>query len=209
MEHKEISSAVVNRLPRYYRYLNELINKKIERISSNELSALMHMTASSIRQDLNNFGGFGQQGYGYNVRYLRDEIAKILGLENELNMIVVGVGRLGQALANFKGFETNNFNLIGFFDTKSEMIGREIEGVKVRDIKDIDDFVKNNKVDIVAITTPKSANDEVSEILRRNRIKAVWNFSDTELKVEDSVIVENVHLTDSLIRLSYKIKWSD
>lgn len=208
MEQREISSAVINRLPRYYRYLNELINKRIERISSNELSDLMHMTASSIRQDLNNFGGFGQQGYGYNVKYLRDEIAKILGLENQLNVIVIGVGRLGQALANFKGFEASNFNLIALFDSKSETIGQEIEGLLIRDIREIDDFIRSNKVDIVAITTPKSANEEVSDILRRNKVKAVWNFSNTELKLDEDVIVENVHLTDSLICLSYKIKWN-
>lgn len=208
MEHKEISQAVINRLPRYYRYLTELMNKKIERISSKELSQLMHTTASSIRQDLNNFGGFGQQGYGYNVKYLRDEIAKILGLENEHNVIIIGVGRLGQALANFQGFMKNRFNLIGLFDIKTELIGKNIDGIEIRDIKEIDAFFKENIVNVVAITTPKDANDDISEILRRNHVKAVWNFSNTELKVDEEVIVENVHLTDSLVRLSYKIKWN-
>ena len=208
MIQKEISQAVINRLPRYYRYLTELMNKKIERISSKELSQLMHTTASSIRQDLNNFGGFGQQGYGYKVKYLRDEIAKILGLENEHNVVIIGVGRLGQALANFQGFMKNRFNLIGLFDIKTELIGKNIDGIEIKDIKEIDDFFKENIVNVVAITTPKSENDDISEILRRNKVKAVWNFSNTELKVDDGVIVENVHLTDSLVRLSYKIKWN-
>lgn len=209
METKEISQAVINRLPRYYRYLNELMNKRVERISSNELSELMNTTASSIRQDLNNFGGFGQQGYGYNVKNLRDEIAKILGMDSSYNVIIIGTGRLGQALANFSGLKNGCFNLIGLFDIKSDLVGEQVDGIIIRDISEIDDFIKDNNVDIVAVTTPKSANDIVSGIIRRNSIKAVWNFSNTELALDKDVIVEDVHLTDSLIKLSYRIKWKD
>lgn len=207
MDERNISQAIINRLPRYYRYLNELIAKDVERISSNELSELMHTTASSIRQDLNHFGGFGQQGYGYNVKNLRDEIAKILGLDNEHNMIIIGVGRLGQALANFKGLKINGFSLIGLFDISDDVIGRNIAGLTVMPIDKIDDFIRDNAVSVAAVTTPKDTSEHITDILRRNKITAVWNFTNTELKLGDDAVVENVHLTDSLMKLSYRIKW--
>ncbi len=205
MERKKISQAVIGRLPRYYRYLSDLMNKGVERISSNELSELMQTTASSIRQDLNHFGGFGQQGYGYNVSYLRNEISKILGLEIKHTMIMIGVGNLGQAIANFKGFDSEIFEVIGLFDISMHIIGKVVSGITVQHISKLEDFMKDRHIDVAIIATPKSANGIVAEYLRRYKIKAVWNLSNAEIDVDKDVIVENVHLPDSLMRLSYRM----
>ena len=162
MEQKEISKAVISRLPRYYRYLGELLEEGVERISSNDLSIRMKVTASQIRQDLNNFGGFGQQGYGYNVKYLYSEIARILGIDRQHNLIIIGAGNLGQ-------------------------------------------FIKDNEVQIAALTIPKSKAPEIADRLVKAGIKAIWNFAHTDLQVPDDVVVENVHLSESLMRLSYRV----
>ncbi len=205
MEEKHISSAVVRRLPRYYRYLGELMESGVERISSNELSERMKVTASQIRQDLNNFGGFGQQGYGYNVAYLHSEIAKILGIDTAHNMIIVGAGNLGQALAGYADFEKRGFIVKGVFDINPELTGHSIRGITVRMFYEMEEFVKKNNIEIAALTIPKESAVEVANILVDAGIKAIWNFAHTDLNLPKDIIVENVHLSESLMRLSYNI----
>ena len=205
MEEKEISRAVIKRLPRYYRYLGELLESGTERISSGELSERMQVTASQIRQDLNNFGGFGQQGYGYNVKHLHTEIGKILGLDQDYNMIIIGAGNLGQALANYVKFEKRGFVIKGVFDNNPEMEGKTIRGIPVMMMDAVSDFIKRNEIEIVALTIPKKAAKEVGKLVADAGIKAIWNFAHTDLNLPDEVIVENVHLSESLMRLSYTI----
>ena len=205
MEAKEISKAVIKRLPRYYRYLGELIEENVERISSGDLSKKMHVTASQIRQDLNNFGGFGQQGYGYNVKYLYTEIGKILGLEEDHNIIIIGAGNLGQALANYAAFENRGFILRGIFDVNPRLQGVSIRGVPIRMMDDLKTFVQNNDIDIAVLTIPKEKAIEVANMLVENGVRAIWNFAHTDLNLPDNVVVENVHLSESLMQLSYNI----
>ena len=205
MEEKSISKAVIKRLPRYYRYLGELIEEGIERISSNELSAKMRVTASQIRQDLNNFGGFGQQGYGYNVPYLYEEIGKILGLDKTHHMIIIGAGNLGQALANYVKFEKRGFKIVGVFDINPVLKGISIRGNGIRMMSELPEFLQKEDVQIAALTVPKSSAAEIAELLVQNGIKASWNFAHLDLNVPKDVIVENVHLSESLMRLSYNL----
>ena len=205
MERKEISKAVISRLPRYYRYLGELMEEGVERISSNELSLRMKVTASQIRQDLNNFGGFGQQGYGYNVKYLYTEIGKILGLDKTHNFIIIGAGNLGQALANYASFERSGFVLKSLFDVNPRMEGVSIRGIQVRMMDELVDFLQENDIEIAALTIPKSKAVEVADLLVANGIKAIWNFAHTDLTLPKDVIIESVHLSDSLMKLSYNI----
>ena len=205
LETRGISRAVISRLPRYYRYLGELAEEGIERISSNDLSKKMRVTASQIRQDLNNFGGFGQQGYGYNVQYLRMEIGKILGLNVSHNMIIIGAGNLGQALANYASFEKNGFVLKAVFDVREELKGRLIRGIPVRMMDELDTYLKEEEIEIAALTIPKAKAVEVSEQLVKNGIRAIWNFAHTDLRLPEDVVVESVHLSDSLMKLSYNI----
>ena len=205
MEEREISQAVIRRLPRYYRYLGELLENGVERISSNDLSRRMKVTASQIRQDLNNFGGFGQQGYGYNVKYLYTEIGKILGLEEDHHMIIIGAGNLGQALANYAAFEKRGFILKGIFDVNPRLQGVSIRGVPVRMMDELGAFVRENEVEIAALTIPKDKAIEVANILAENGVRAIWNFAHTDLNLPNHIIVENVHLSESLMQLSYKI----
>lgn len=205
MEGKSISKAVIKRLPRYYRYLGELIEEGVERISSNALSDKMRVTASQIRQDLNNFGGFGQQGYGYNVPYLYDEIGKILGLDKTYHMIIIGAGNLGQALANYAAFENRGFILKGIFDVNPRLQGVSIRGVPIRMMDDLKAFVQNNNIDIAVLTIPKEKAIEVANMLVDNGVRAIWNFAHTDLNLPDNIVVENVHLSESLMQLSYNI----
>lgn len=205
MEEREISQAVIRRLPRYYRYLGELLENDVERISSSDLSKRMNVTASQIRQDLNNFGGFGQQGYGYNVKYLHTEIAKILGLNENHNFIIIGAGNLGHALANYTSFETNGFILKGIFDVNPNLEGLTIRGIPIYMIEELKSFIKDNNIEIAVLTIPKEKAVEVADMLADTGIKGIWNFAHTDLKLPDSVIVENVYLSDSLMSLSYKI----
>lgn len=205
MEHRKISRAVINRLPRYYRYLGDLLEAGVERISSNDLSKKMHVTASQIRQDLNNFGGFGQQGYGYNVKYLYTEIGKILGLNKTHNFIIIGAGNLGQALANYASFERSGFVLKSLFDVNPRLEGMTIRGVRIRMMDELVDFLQNNEIEIATLTLPKSKAVEVADVLVDNGIKAIWNFAHTDLNLPKDVIVESVHLSDSLMQLSYNI----
>lgn len=205
LEEKEISQAVIGRLPRYYRYLGELKDEGVERISSQELSELMKVTASQIRQDFNNFGGFGQQGYGYNVEYLYKEIAKILGLDQQHNFIIIGAGNLGQALGNYMNFERRGFIFRGMFDKNPDLVGKDVRGVKVMPMEDMEQFIKDNDVDIAVLTIPKTSAVDLADKLVANGIRAIWNFAHVDLNVPEGVLVENVHLSDSLMKLSYNI----
>lgn len=205
MEGKEISQAVIGRLPRYYRYLGELKDDGVERISSQELSALMKVTASQIRQDFNNFGGFGQQGYGYNVEYLYTEIGKILGLNQKHNFVIIGAGNLGRALGNYLNFERRGFIFRGIFDKNPALVGTKVRGQLVRPMEELESFVRENNVDIAVLTLPKASACEVTKVLVANGIRAIWNFAHVDLNVPDGVIVENVHLSDSLMKLSYNL----
>jgi len=205
LEVKEISQAVVGRLPRYFRYLGELKDEGVERISSQELSELMKVTASQIRQDFNNFGGFGQQGYGYNVEFLYKEIGKILGLDNTHNFVIIGAGNLGRALGNYMNFERRGFIFKGMFDQNPELIGTDVRGIKVMPMEEMEQFVKENDIDIAVLTIPKTSAVDVADRLVQNGIKAIWNFAHVDLNVPENVQVENVHLSDSLMKLSYNI----
>ncbi len=205
VESREISQAVIRRLPRYYRYLGELLESGVERISSNDLSKRMKVTASQIRQDLNNFGGFGQQGYGYNVKYLYTEIGKILGLENDHNFIIIGAGNLGQALANYGSFEKRSFVLKGIFDVNPTLKGMTIRGVPVRMMDELKDYIRENDIEIAVLTIPKNVAVDVAKELVEAGIQAIWNFAHVDLNVPDHIIVESVHLSESLMRLSYNI----
>ena len=209
MEQRKISRAVISRLPRYYRYLGDLLEAGVERISSSDLSKKMHVTASQIRQDLNNFGGFGQQGYGYNVQYLYTEIGKILGLDRSHNFIIIGAGNLGQALANYASFERSGFILKSLFDVNPRLEGVTIRGIPVRMVDELEDFLKNNDIEIAALTLPKSKAIEVADILVDNGVKGIWNFAHTDLSLPKDVVVENVHLSDTLMKLSYNLCQQD
>ena len=206
MESKNISPAVIKRLPRYYRYLGDLLKSGIDRISSKELSERMQVTASQIRQDLNNFGGFGQQGYGYNVEYLYNEIAKILGLDKDYNLIIVGAGNLGTAITNYTDFAKRGFYVKQVFDIKPELIGKKIGDIEILGMDSLPDYIKNNQVDIVAITVPKEMATETAAKLVKCGIKAIWNFAPVDLRLPKDVIVETIHLSDTLMRLSYSLK---
>lgn len=205
MEEKEISQAVVSRLPRYFRYLGELKDEGIERISSQELSELMNVTASQIRQDFNNFGGFGQQGYGYNVEYLYEEIGKILGLDRQHNLVIIGAGNLGRALGNYTNFERRGFILRGIFDNAEEWIGKEVRGIKIMHTRELEQFVQSNHIDIAVLAIPKTGAVEIADKLAASGIKAILNFAHVDLHMPEGVQVENVHLSDSLMKLSYNI----
>lgn len=202
---KKVSESVINRLPRYYRYLTELDSGKVDRISSRELSRRMHVTASQIRQDLNCFGGFGQQGYGYNVRFLKESIEKILGLNRGYRAILVGAGNMGKTFAINTKFESRGFKLIGIFDTDPKKFGTMIGIHKVLPYSRIREFISENKPKMAILAIPKTAMHEVANQLISYGIKAFMNFSYTELSTPDDIAVENVHLGDSLMRLSYKL----
>ena len=206
MQEKEISRAVIRRMPRYYRYLGELLEDGVERISSNDLSKRMNVTASQIRQHLNNFGGFGQQGYGYNVKFLYEEIGKILGLNQKHNIIVIGAGNLGQALANYVKFEKLGFVITALFDVNPALEGVTVRGIKIHMLDELEDYCKDHVVDIAALTMPKEKADAIANRLVNLGIQAIWNFAHVDLDLIDKdVVVENVHLSDSLMQLSYNI----
>ena len=201
-----ISLPVIRRLPRYYRFLYDLKENGVTRISSRELSQRMRLTASQIRQDLNCFGGFGQQGYGYNVEYLYTEIGKILGLDMTHRFVIIGAGNLGQALGGYVNFERRGFIFCGMFDNNPAVVGKEVRGIKVRPMEELEEFVKNNNVDIAVLAIPKTGAVEVAERLIKVGVKAFWNFAHVDLNVPGGIQVENVHLSDSLMKLSYNIR---
>lgn len=203
MNNRNISMAVIRRLPKYHRYLGDLLDRDIQRISSKELSDIIGFTASQIRQDLNNFGGFGQQGYGYNVEELYNEIGKILGLSRTYNSIIIGAGNLGQAIANYAGFTKAGFKIKALFDANPRMIGLKIRDFEILDSDNIEEFVAENDIDIAILCIPKNGAQEVVDRLVKSGIKGVWNFAPLDLQVPKDVIVENVNLTESLFTLSY------
>lgn len=198
-----ISMAVVRRLPKYYRHLGEIRKRDIKRVSSQELSKITGFTASQIRQDLNCFGGFGQQGYGYNVDDLYQEIGNILGLNKLYKTVVVGAGNLGQAIVNYSFFEKSGFITKGIFDINPKIIGLSIREIKVHDVEQLEDFIRDNGIDIGIICTPKNQCQNVAETLSKGGVKAIWNFAPSDIKVPDEILVENVHLSESLFTLSY------
>jgi len=205
MASKKISMAVIKRLPRYHRYLNDLLELGIKRVSSKELSIRMGITASQIRQDLNCFGGFGQQGYGYNVESLFSEIGNIMGINKTFYAIIIGAGNMGQALANYGNFEKRGFEIVGIFDASPNVIGSTIKNIEVMNIDDLDEFVLHNAVDIAMMCVPYRVTASIADRVGKLGIKGLWNFSPMDLKIPYDVIVENVHLSDSLMVLGYKL----
>ncbi|HLR21803.1 MAG TPA: redox-sensing transcriptional repressor Rex [Tissierellaceae bacterium] len=208
-KNKQVSITVIRRLPKYRRYLGELLNKGINRISSQELSKLTGFTASQIRQDLNNFGGFGQQGYGYNVEELRNEIEKILGLDNKYKVVITGAGNLGNAIANYRGFKKDGFDIVGVFDRNPDNPRYKNHDLEIRHIDGLEDFIKENKVDIGVITTSKNVAQDVADTYIKAGIKGIWNFAPIDLIVPEDIDLETVRLSESLFTLSYLIKSQD
>lgn len=201
-----VSLSVIRRLPRYYRFLGELIKSGRLRISSKELSEKMNLTASQIRQDLNCFGGFGQQGYGYNVQMLYNEIAKILGLSKKQRTILIGAGNLGSAILNQMDFGAFGFDIAGVFDNSPKIIGQSIRGFTVRDINELEEFCKENSPAIAILCIPRKAAKDLADPLVDLGIKGFWNFSHYDLAIDyHGIVVENVHLADSLMTLSYRV----
>ena len=205
-DYSAVSPAVIKRLPRYFRYLRELLHHDILRISSSELSEMMNVTASQIRQDLNCFGGFGQQGYGYNVKYLYGKISDILGVSSNFNAVIIGAGNLGHAIAGSNMFEHRNMNLIGIFDVSKAIIGKRIANYTVMDMAELPAFAKKRPIDIAILTVPKEFAQDTAQTLANIGIKGLWNFTSTELDLKvHGIMVENVHMGDSLMRLMYEI----
>ena len=201
-----ISNSVIRRLPRYYRFLGELEDQQISKISSRELSERMHLTASQIRQDLNCFGGFGQQGYGYNVSELRKEIGRILGVDKHRKTILIGAGNLGTALAVHINFEKSGCSLIGIFDSNKKIVGNPLGKLTITDIDDLEKFCRENKPEVAVLCIPKSVTKEIVDRLTELGVRSFWNFSHYDINVEHkNIIVENVHLGDSLLTLSYGV----
>lgn len=200
-----VSMAVIRRLPKYHRYLGELLEKGVDRVSSKEFGRGLGLNASQVRQDLNCFGGFGQQGYGYNVKELREEIANILGIKRENNAVIIGAGNLGQAIANYSGFRGSGFVLKAMFDLNPRLVGIRIGTVRIMDIDEMDEFIKQENINVGIICTPKEGAQQTAENLIDAGVRAIWNFAATTLSVPDDVIVENVHLNESLRVLAYLI----
>lgn len=203
---KKVSEAVIRRLPKYYRCLCELEAEKIDRVSSHKLSQRMGFTASQIRQDFNCFGGFGQQGYGYNVTELKKQIRSLLGLGTSYSLIVIGAGNIGQALANYSGFEREGFKVNALFDNNPHLANHTVSGIKILHTDQLEEYLQNNLTDIAVISVPQQAAQEITDRVCQAGIKFIWNFSPRELKVPNDVAIENVNLSDSLYMLSYKIK---
>jgi len=206
---KNISLAVIKRLPRYYRYLGDILDDGITRISSKEISLRMDITASQIRQDLNNFGCFGQQGYGYNAELLYGEIKKILGLEKQYSMILIGAGNIGQALANYPSFQKRGFNFTAIFDVDPRLVGLSLRGIEIYNVSRLTSFLSDNHVSIAVLALPRESVLSVAQTVIDGGVKGIWNFSNVDIKTPDDVKVENVHLTDSLMTLSYKLNEQD
>ena len=203
----QVSSAVIRRLPRYHRYLGDLLRAGELRISSSELAKLMNVTASQIRQDLNCFGGFGQQGYGYNIKFLYNKISELLGVDEGYNAVIIGAGNLGKALAATHMFERRGINRLAMFDIDPNIVGTTVYGVPVYHTDELGNFCKNNNVHIGVLTVPKEVAYNVTKIIVDAGVKGVWNFANMELKLENpDVTVENIHLGDSLMALCYEMK---
>ncbi|PAB59335.1 redox-sensing transcriptional repressor Rex [Anaeromicrobium sediminis] len=201
-----ISMAVIRRLPKYRRYLSELLDKDIHRISSKELSKIIGFTASQIRQDLNNFGGFGQQGYGYNVEELHSAIGKILGLDHSYNTVIVGAGNIGQAIANYTNFEKAGFKPTAMFEINPKLIGLKIRDIEIMDADLLGTYIKEKNINIGIICTSKEKAQDVANVMVESGIQGIWNFAPTDLQVPEHVVLETVHLSESLYTLSYLLK---
>lgn len=206
---KQISMPVIRRLPRYHRFLTELESQGVERISSNQLASIMRSTASQIRQDLNCFGGFGQQGYGYPVTPLKEEIGKILGLDQNFNAILLGAGNLGRAVATHMNFQRQGFALTAVFDKSEDIVGTMLRGITIMSDDEIENYINNNKVDAAFLCLPRNSVKPLIDKLYSLGIKNFWNFSHYDIKNDyKDVIVENVHMSDSLMTLCYRINES-
>lgn len=201
----KVSEPVIRRLPRYYRYLQDLMEEGVLRISSKELSKIMGLTASQIRQDLNCFGGFGQQGYGYKVADLYNEIGTILGTSKENNLIILGAGNLGKAISNYANFKKRGFNMKAIFDIDADMVGKTINNIPVYHLDDLEKYLSENKIDIAVFAIPAAGVKKVLDTVINSGIRGIWNFSYLDLKVPDHIAMVNVHLSDSLMTLSYKM----
>ncbi len=206
MQDNRISDAVIHRLPKYYRYLSELETAGIERVSSSRMSHDMSLNASQIRRDLNCFGGFGQQGYGYQVNRLKQEIMKILGIGSTYRAVVVGAGNIGQALLKYRHFAEEGYDIIAVFDADAQQIGKDVGGKTIRPMSELNDYVKGNNVDIGIITVPKPYAQKTADMLVSLGVKGIWNFAPVDVEVRRGVSVENVHLSDSLYILSYHMR---
>lgn len=205
-KYEGVSISVIRRLPRYHRFLNDLLVRGIHRISSRELAELMSLTASQIRQDLNCFGGFGQQGYGYNVDALYEEISKILGLDKGLKIILLGAGNLGMALVKHLDFEAKGFQLMGIFDANPNLVGQKVRGIEIQDESKLEEFCKRNVPDVAILCLPRDVVESVGEKLIGYGIRGFWNFSHYDLSVKHKdIAVQNVHLGDSLMTLCYQV----
>lgn len=204
----KISNAVIKRLPRYRRYLIELQKKGQTKISSSEFSDMIGYTASQIRQDLNNFGEFGQQGYGYNVEQLCNAISGILGLDQQYKMIIAGAGNLGRAIAHHTYYYQQGFAVKAIFDVKSELIGTKLNDVAIYDIEDMVEYIERHKIDIGIICTPKEGAQAVADKMCFAGVRGVWNFAPVDIEVPKHVSVEHVHLSDSLHSLAYHMTMS-
>ena len=204
-ENKKISAAVIRRLPRYYGFLTRLLEKEVWRISSKELAERMGITASQVRQDLNHFGNFGQQGYGYNVAFLQREMQYILGLDNEHTMVLLGASGLGAVLLETPGLIAKGFSFVAAFDPNPDLIGETICGFEVQDLLNVEEYLEKNDVGVAVITLPNKEAIEVSKVLTRTKIGGIWNFACVDLQMSNRVAVENIRLQDSLAMLSYKL----
>ncbi|MDO5716215.1 MAG: redox-sensing transcriptional repressor Rex [Tissierellia bacterium] len=211
MKKSKISPAVIRRLPKYYRALTELSEIRISRISSKQLGKLTGFNPSQIRQDLNSFGGFGQQGYGYNVKNLKENMERILNIFTNKSMVLIGVGNLGKAILQYAEFSENGFHVRAAFDRDPNKIGTKIDGVRVRDIDDLAEYLKENKTDIAILTIHKDVAQRYATICTDHGVRGIWNFAPKKLKVPEEVIVENVWLNESLYTLSYFLEdeWED
>ena len=199
----KISVAVIKRLPKYYRYLELIGDKGIIRVSSQELSKITGLTASQIRQDLNHFGAFGQQGYGYNVEELKIELEKIMGVDKPYNVVIIGFGNIGSALLNYSGFKKKGFKVVGIFDNSPEIIGNKANDVVIKDVSELEEVVTREKVDIAILAIPAIPAQEITDKLVACGIKGIWNFAQIDLKLPRNVVLENVHLDGSLLTLTY------
>ena len=202
---KNVSMAVIKRMPKYYRYLGELVKNDVDRISSKELGEKIGFTASQIRQDLNNFGDFGQQGYGYNVKELHNQIGAILGVGKEYNAVLIGAGNIGQAIANYSRFTDIGLGITAIFDANPKLVGMRIREVEIKDIDELKGYLEENHIDMGILCVPRINAQKVCDVLVNGGVRGIWNFAPIDLHVPETVKVENVHLSESLLTLVYQM----
>ena len=202
---KNVSMAVIKRMPKYYRYLGELVKNDVDRISSKELGVKIGFTASQIRQDLNNFGDFGQQGYGYNVKELHNQIGAILGVGKEYNAVLIGAGNIGQAIANYSRFTDIGLGITAIFDANPKLVGMRIRDVEIKDIDELKGYLEENHIDMGILCVPRINAQKVCDVLVNGGVRGIWNFAPIDLHVPETVKVENVHLSESLLTLVYQM----